>query len=196
MQAVNNEKQLLKLSAEGKEAAFAELFNIYSHKLYGFLLRATGSPEQAEDIIQDIFLRLWKDRENLVNIEQFGGYVYRMAQHRVINAMRRMARETLALEELGKTYPSPIPEVEARLAERDVAATVHLALGQLTPKQKLVYTLSREKGLKHDEIAAFLKISPSTVNNHMIEALRQIRQQLNAAPELLTILAIMIVFLP
>lgn len=195
MESAYNEKELLRWSAEGNEAAFASLFRIYRHKLYGFLLRATGSPETTEDVIQDVFLKLWKDRTNLVHIDQFGGYVYRMAQNRVINSLKRMAKETLILEELGKVQTFAASNAEERLSEKETSRNLHSALNKLTPKQKLVFTLSREQGLKHEEIAAFLKISPSTVNNHMIEALRQLRQQLSTTPEACSLLLIALIFL-
>ncbi len=70
----------------GDATAFAALFRSYKDKLYGFLLRATGSPEMAEDIVQDIFLRLWKNREKLPEIGQFGAYIYQMARNQVINS--------------------------------------------------------------------------------------------------------------
>lgn len=196
MESAYNEKELLRCSAKGDEAAFASLFNMYRHKLYGFLLRATASPETTEDVIQDVFLKLWKDRENLVHIEQFGGYVYRMAQNRVINSLKRMAKETLILEELGKMQVLSVASAEEQLSGKETRSHLHAALNKLTPKQKLVFTLSREQGLKHEEIAAFLNISPSTVNNHMIEALRQLRQQLSISPEACSLLLIVLLFHP
>lgn len=196
MESAKLEQELLKQSAAGDAAAFAELFRMYRHKLYSFLLRASGSPEMAEDITQDIFLKLWKNRELLTGIEQFGGYIYRMAQHQVINSLKRMARETLILGELGKAQPLAGPDAEAQLSLQEVTQSLHHALDKLTPKQKLVYTLSRERGLKHEEIARYLNISPSTVNNHMIEALRLIRQQLRTSPEAFTVLLLLLVFHP
>lgn len=178
MEYVITEKLLLHKAAAGHEESFTRLFLLHKHKLYSFLLRLTDSPEMAEDVIQDVFLKLWKDRENLVNIEQFGGYIYRMAQHQVINAFRRMARETLILSELNNTNAANNTEAEDNLSVREVREMLKTALDKLPPKQKLVFTLSRDQGLKHDEIARQLNISPSTVNNHMIAALRTIREQL------------------
>ncbi|MGO4288269.1 RNA polymerase sigma factor [Chitinophaga sp. RAB17] len=178
MEMVINEQLLLQKAAAGHEESFARLFHLHKHKLYSFLLRLTDSPEMSEDVIQDVFLKLWKDRENLVNIEQFGGYIYRMAQHQVLNAFRRMAKETLILSELNRTGNVLNTNAEDHLNAREVQEMLKSALDKLPPKQKLVYTLSREQGLKHDEIARHLNISPSTVNNHMIAALRTIREQL------------------
>lgn len=131
-----------------------------------------------EDVIQDIFLKLWNDRQNLVHIEQFGSYIYKMAQHRVLNAFRRMAKETLILSELNKSGAAAGASADDDLSVREVRERLKCALDKLPPKQKLVYMLSRDEGLKHEEIARYLNISPSTVNNHMIAALRTIRKQL------------------
>lgn len=180
MELIHNEEQLLQRAAAGSQDAFTALFHLYRHKLYSFLLRTTGSPQIAEDVIQDIFLKLWKDRENLVNIEQFGHYIYRMAQNQVINAMKRMARETLILAELKQQQTAAMSEAEDNLSLREIKEKLQTALDKLPPKQKLVFTLSRDQGLRHDEIARRLNISPSTVNNHMIEALRRLRRQLQS----------------
>ena len=103
-----------------------------------------------------------------------------------------MARETLGLDELGQAQPAIGPDAEAQLRVQEVTRSLHYALEKLTPKQKLVFTLSRERGLKHEEIARYLNISPSTVNNHMIEALRLIRQQLRTSPEALMVLLVLL----
>ncbi|MBO9151250.1 RNA polymerase sigma factor [Chitinophaga sp. GCM10012297] len=188
MEPMNNETELVRYAASGDATAFAALFRLYKDKLYGFLLKATGAPEMAEDIIQDIFLRLWKNREKLPEITHFEGYIYQAARNQVINSLKRMARETLILDELVKTREAGRTDAEDRLNVHEMNKNLHSALEKLTPRQKLVYTLSRDKGLKHEEIARFLDISPSTVNNHLIEALRLIRQQLAARPEAFTIL--------
>jgi len=190
-----NEKDLLRYAAEGNSAAFATLFSNYKDKLYHFLLRANGSPEMTEDIIQDVFLKLWKDRASLAEIQNFGGYLYRMAQNHVINSLKRMATETHIIHELSKKIENACSDVEEHISLQEMNRNLHSALNKLTPKQKLVYTLSRDKGLRHDEIARSLNISPSTVNNHLIEALRIIRRQLRATPDTFTILAYCLLFL-
>jgi RNA polymerase sigma-70 factor (family 1) len=172
------EQELLQLSADGDEAAFTILFNLYKHRLYSYLLRLSGSPEMTEDVIQEIFLKLWDQRTSMGQIEQFGAYVFRMAQHRIINSFKRSAKETLILAELRRQTKSPVSEAEDNLSAREVQRRFHEALEKLSPRQKLIYQLSRDHGLKHDEIAQRLHISRSTVNNHMILALRTIRDHL------------------
>lgn len=175
-----NEKELMQQAAQDSEAAFTTLFHLYKNRLYGYILRLTDSPEMAEDVVQDVFMKLWKNRAGLVEIDHFRGYLFRMAQHHAINAFKRMAAETLLLADKSLQPATMMTHAEEALELKDVQQLLHKVVAKLPPQQKLVYTLSREQGLKHEEIAASLSISLSTVNKHMVQALRAIREQLNS----------------
>jgi RNA polymerase sigma-70 factor (family 1) len=183
---LHNESELLEQAAAGSEAAFTTLFHLYKDRLYSYILRLTGSPEMAEDVVQDVFLKLWKNRSGLTEITHIRGYLFRMAQHHAINAFKRMAKEALLLANKSLEPHSQLTDVEAILERKEVQEVLHKAVSQLTPQQKLVFTLSREQGLKHEEIARQLNISLSTVNKHMILALRTIREQFSNHPDTLT----------
>lgn len=183
----HNETELLQLAAGGGQAAFAELFMQNRHKLFSFLMRLTQSPEATEDVIQDIFMKLWRNRVSLTEIDNFSSYLFRMAQNQCITQFRRMAKETLILSKLASDAPASRSTTEDLLAAKEVQEQLQLAVAKLTPQQKLVFTLSREKGLKYEEIAAELNISASTVKNHMIDALRIIRQHFHTSSNALLI---------
>ena len=175
----HTEKELLQLASQGDEKSFISLFHLHKHKLYTFIIRITESPEITEDIIQDIFLKLWNDRQSLNSIDNLGGYIYRMGQNQAINLFKRMAKETVILAELQKQTTFSSGGAEENLALKDIHKRVAEVLELLSPKQKLIYTMSREDGMKYEEIAQRLNISPSTVKNHMIQALRSIRERLS-----------------
>jgi RNA polymerase sigma-70 factor (family 1) len=178
------EKELLQQASQGSEIAFTTLFHSYKHRLYGYMLRLTGSPEMSEDVVQDVFMKLWNQRATLATIDHFSAYLFRMAQHRAINAFRRMSMEALLVSDRSLQPPVTDLNVEEAIALKDVQQLLHKVVAQLPPQQKLVYTLSREQGLKHEEIAQHLRISLSTVNKHMVLALRTIRKQLSSYPGL------------
>ena len=134
----------------------------------------------AEDVIQDIFLKLWKNRAGLTEIDRFDSYLFRMAQNQCFSHFKRVAKETVILAQLQKEAGVSETDAENTLAAREIQQKIREVLAQLPPQQKLVYTLSREEGLKHDEIAERLNISPSTVKNHMIKALSFVREQMAA----------------
>lgn len=181
----HNDKELLYLSSKGDQAAFTILFHQYKNKLFGFILGITKSPQVTEDIIQDVFCTLWKNRAMLTDVKDFNRYVFRMAQNRCINAFRRTLRENTFLTALQDKTVAETPE--RKLSEKEFRKKLHEVLSQLPVQQKLVYTLSREYGLKYNEIAKELNISPFTVKNHMTQALKTIRNQFNLNPDLASV---------
>ena len=172
------EKIMMQLAAGGDEAAFTQLFYLYRHRLYSFALRITESPELAQDMVQDVFLKLWKDKSHLDKVENFGSFVFKMAQNQAINAFKRMANETLILAKIQNEVLEFETGAEENVEYKEVQHLINDVLKKLPPQQNLVFKLSREQGLKHAEIAQLLKISPYTVKNHLVIALQTIREYL------------------
>lgn len=179
---MQSEKELLQLAAGGNELAFTRLFHGYKYKLYGFVFRLTGSHASAEDVVQDIFEKLWKDRELLVQVERFSSYVFRMAQNQALNGFKRMAREVVILKQLAEAPANATFTPQGHLALKETQERLHNAIQQLPPQQKMVFLLSREEGIKHEEIAKRLHITTGTVKNHMIQALRTLRKHMHQYP--------------
>ncbi len=177
-QRLYTEKSLMQLASTGDKEAFTHLFNLYKHKLFSFSLRITESPELAQDMVQDVFLKLWKDRSCLNQLENFGSFIFKMAQNKSINAFKRMANETLFLSKIQKEVAVFERVTEENMEYKEVQHLINAVLKKLPPQQNLVFKLSREQGLKHREIAVLLKISPYTVKNHLVLALQTIREYL------------------
>ena len=174
-----NEKELLHQLAAGSEEAFRMLFNAYRNKLYTYIYKLSGSAEAAEDTVHDVFLKLWVQRERLTEIQNLNAYLYRMAHNDAFTVFRRMAKETLILAELQKEQGNDERGGgEEKIVQEEVRAFVRQAIDKLTPQQKLVFLLSRQDGLKHDEIAQRLNITKNTVKNHIVEALKFLREEI------------------
>jgi len=174
-----SEQELLKLVASDNEDAFEKLFNAWRDKLYFYILRITDSSEDAEDVVQEVFVKLWLIRKSLHDVEHFGSYLYRMAHNYAISGIRRMARETICFSELqANTNTDNLPADEV-LFQKQLNEKLKATVAALPQQQRLVYTLSREQGLKQEDIAHQLHISISTVQNHMTQALRTIRKELS-----------------
>ncbi len=180
MPPLNNEKELIQQLAEGSEVAFEKLFNAYRNRLYAYVLKLSGSTETASDTVHKVFLQVWQRREKFKEIENFGSYLYRMAQNDVFQAFRQRAKERLMLAELRKDQVSIASfEGEDRIAHQEVLNFIREVVDQLTPQQKQVFLLSREQGMKLSEIAGQLQISERTVKNHISSALRTLREELH-----------------
>lgn len=173
-----NEKQLLQQASEGDEEAFAQIFNAYSHKLYAFIYRLAGSKELAEDVVQDVFLKLWQQRGMLNIVDNFNAFLYRMSYNHAINLLKRLSKETLILMEARQHNSNePLPPDEQMIFNR-VQQYIAKIVNDLPPQQKTVYQLSREQNLTQEGIARRMDISISTVQNHMTQALRKIKESL------------------
>lgn len=168
---------LLSQAAGGNEEAFARLFHLYKDKLFLFLYRISGSKETAEDIIQDVFLKMWLQKDRLSAIDNFNAFLFRATRNHMINQLRRMSKERLArMESLKRKNPVHLPD--AQLGLKNLQQSLNEIIAQLPPQQQNVYRLSREKNLKQEEIARQLGISISTLQNHLTRALKTIQEEL------------------
>ena len=174
----DTEKELLLSASQGSEAAFVALFHQYKHKLYGYSLRLTHSEMLAEDVVQDVFMKLWVDHSSLASIDSFGTYLFRMSKNHILNHFKRTAREMLIVSEIFRESGEGVNNAQDSLAAHEVEQVLKSVVEALPPQQKAVYKLSREEGKSHDEIADLLKISPNTVKNHIVQALATIRTHL------------------
>lgn len=175
---VNREQELLLKIASGSEPAFRELFQAYRRKLFSYIFKITTSRDMAEDAIQEIFLKLWSVRETLPAISNINAYLHRMAHNYAYHGFRRLAKETLLLDHLRKQENSNTCNPAQELLSKEVAAYIQVLVDRLTPQQRKVFLLSREGGLKQEEIASRLNVSISTVKKHMVDALSFLREEI------------------
>jgi RNA polymerase sigma-70 factor (ECF subfamily) len=175
MQQSDNGNELLKQVVQGDEVAFEKLFQLYKNKLYAFIYQLSGSATIAEDVLQDVFLKIWRNRAQLTGIDNFNAYLYRMAQNHAVNVLRRQSREALLLTEVQRLAPQKVFSDEW-LAAKEVQTALQQAIDSLPARQRKVYQLGKEQGLSYEEIANMLNISTSTVRNHMVQALKAIRE--------------------
>lgn len=176
-----NEKILLEKSSQGDEEAFSHLFLQKKDRLYNFLLRFSQSPELVEDIIQDIFLKLWSNKEQLTSIENLDAYLVTLCKHQLINLIRRRAKEAEILSTLGgKAQLHDTNNAPGHLALSETQEKLSAIIEKLPNQQKAAFYLSRQANLKHEEIASLMQISKNTVRNHIIEAMRTLKKSLTS----------------
>ena len=173
-----NEQELLIQVSKGDEFAFRQLFNNYHGKLYSFILKITDSNETAEDTVHDVFLKLWLHKERLPEIQHLNAYLFKMAQNTAYNGLKRLAKRTLVITELEKGNDLESTNPDDKLVRKEVMQLIHNAVGKLTPQQKEVFKMSREEGLKQEDIAKRLNISIFTVKRHLTDALNHLRKEI------------------
>jgi RNA polymerase sigma-70 factor (family 1) len=157
---------------------FKRLFDSYKNRVYGYVMAITHSPYSAEEITQEIFIKLWLCRDLLHEVENLDGYIFTIARNRTLNYLRKAASDRRSLRELQGLAMPQNNNVEERAIVTDYDQLLRDALSLLSPQRRLVFQLSRDGGLNHEQIAEQLHLSRNTVKNHMVEALRFIRSYL------------------
>lgn len=164
---------------EGDEEAFTSLFYRFKDKLYSFLLGITNSETKAEDLVQDIFMKIWQERKEFPEIDNVNAYIFRMAQNYAIDQLRKKSREILFFTDiLNPEEDSSNPNPADILINKEFKQLIDEAVDQLPPQQKKIFVLHRIQGIPHEKIAAMLNLSVSTTQNHMREALINMRMYL------------------
>ena len=172
-----NEAGLLRDIALGNEEAFAALFHQYKGKIYAIAFRMTESQSMAEDILQDIFLRLWLRRNSLTEITQLRAYLYTATRNHVYNALRKLAVEDQRQSGAGWETDLGLSDLlpDTHITEKEYQRFFQQAIDELPERQQLVFKLIKQDGYKREEVAAMLQVSPETVKYQLAQAKRSVK---------------------
>lgn len=170
-----DENELLLRVSKGDEEAFRILYDLYRNKIFFITWKLTHIETLAEDVVQEVFIKLWLHKEELSGINYFNSYLNILTRNHIFNHLRKLANEEAYLRELNAKEAYATHDSFDTLVNNELQNLLNRAVALLPPRQKKVFFLSRIEGLKHKEISAHLHISRSTVKSHMMEALRFIK---------------------
>jgi RNA polymerase sigma-70 factor (family 1) len=184
------EKILLDRLAMGDEAAFRVLYDSYHPRIYSLGMQLTRNAVMAEELVQDVFEKLWKKREQLPQIDHFGAYLKTMVRNTALNQLKRMAHERLILRQLAREAPAAAPPADVLMEQEQFRRLWQESIDRLPPRAREVYLLSRMERLKNAEIAERLGISIYTVKEHLQKAAKLIREHVEGHLDMLVVAAI------
>jgi len=170
----SNEEQLVKRLSEGDEKAFRVLFMRYYPKIRCFLNGLLKSETEAEDLTQDVFVKIWMNRTRFAEVNTFGAYLYVLAKNTAFNYIESKQIRQVGLDErpFEEEYDrNPYEELVAK----DLQLFVNMVVDSMPSQRQAVYRMSRESGLTNDEIAEKLHLAKKTVENHLNLALKELR---------------------
>jgi len=170
-----DEVAVLLAVAAGDQQAFGALFFQHKDRVYTIALTYTENRVIAEEVVQDVFMRVWNNREKLTEIGEFSAWVYIIARNRSLTALQKMVREGERREALISYLPTEVSDTEQRVQANDMDDLLEKALTRLSPQQRKVFVLSRLQGHSRKEVAEILNLTPATVSVHLTIALRSIR---------------------
>lgn len=177
---------------EGDEHFFNLIFGKYRNQLFAYLYKVTKSKELAEEIVLDVFLKLWHGREAITEIQNFEAFLYKVAHNKAIDFFRSAKRSKALQQALWEaiTETPDVDNADNRLIFKNTDALIKEAINQLSPQRKKVFELRHYEDLSYAEIAAALNLSSNTVRNHLAASLQFIRDYLEKNNALVLLLAI------
>ncbi|MBC9928976.1 RNA polymerase sigma factor [Chitinophaga qingshengii] len=174
--SIYDEKDLFRRMANGEDAAFRELFHEYNARLLPFIYKICKSEVIAEEMVQEVFLRVWVNREELAYMERPASWIFRVASNLSVSYLRSLQgkeRQLLSIENITEPVADNVLE---ELTTRELQVLIERAVSQLPPKRQQIYRLSRHEGLSHKEIAEQLSLSQNTVKDQLVISLKYIRE--------------------
>lgn len=172
--------ELLNLLKNGDMKAFDIIYKKYSRRLYGFVFRYIKQEADTEEIVQEVFVKIWQSRDKINIYSSFESFLFTIAHNATVNLLKKRATEQKyvehikSLQQVDETY-----ELTDEIQYKELMHKFHRLLNELSPRQKEIFQLSREEGLSHKEIAEKLGISVQTVKNHLVTTLSFLKSKLD-----------------
>jgi RNA polymerase sigma-70 factor (ECF subfamily) len=187
----DTDTDLLQRMKKGDESAFRELYDRHSRQVAAFVFHLTHSAVDAEDILQETFLKLWTNREQLPAIVHPGNYIFIIARNKTLDHLRKIAQQQKLVDHVWANISNVADALDLQLDARESQQLINTALSRLTEQQRTIFRLSRQEGLDHATIASQLQLSKSRVKNVQVETLRFLREFLSGHSELLLLLFVL-----
>ena len=172
------DKELVELLMTGSQEALGELYVRYKKRLFYACYQYVRNKDDAEDIVQDIFLQLWEKRHDLNPELSFSGYVRTIAQNTTLKLFRHFDVHSRFAQNILMNETDSTNETEDAIIDNDYVKLLNELIERLPPRQKEIFRLSRIEGLSHQEISKQMNISVENVRNQVSLALKKIKSQL------------------
>ncbi|MCT2561832.1 RNA polymerase sigma factor [Chryseobacterium herbae] len=176
-----NEKDLLLRLRDGDEYAFESLYRTYSRRILIGVVRFVKDEDQAQEILQDVFIRIWNHRKNIDPDKSFQSYLFSIANNLVRDFFRKAAHDRKLQASLIARGTELYDHIETALYHKETTAILHSAIETLPLQRKTIFTLCRLEGKSYDEVASIMGITVSTVGNQLVKATRSVKRYFYAS---------------
>ena len=167
--------------ASGNQEAFRRLFNVYNARLVEFAFALVRNKEAAIDVVNEVFVKLWKGRDRVPGILNLRVYLYTATKNTALNYLSHKARQLITepFDDLSiQLREEQCPDQELITAE--IFNMIKMAVEELPPRCKMIFKLVREDGLKYKEVAEILNVSVKTVDAQMVIAVKKISEKVKS----------------
>lgn len=160
----------------GDEQAFEQVYQHFSARLYGNLLKIVKSEEIARELLQELFLKVWEKRDQINPDKPFRAYLFRIAENLAYDFFRKAARDKKLQARLVAKGIGSYSHVEEMLINKEYNGLLQQAIDALPPRRRQIFRLCKLDGKSYEEAAVQLGLSTSTINDHIVKAIRFIRK--------------------
>lgn len=172
----------------GDVEAFHKLYVLYSARLYGMLVKLTKSETVSEDLLQNVFLKVWTGRDHIDPTQTFRAYLFKIAENLAYDFFRQSERDLRRRKELLLRTILYYEQGDEACYRHEKEMALYQAIESLPPQRKQVFTLCKLNGKSYEEVSQLLRISASTINDHIVKATRFLRERLKGQFLLLLLL--------
>ncbi len=173
-----SDKELVIKLKRGDVDAFTVLYQRYSKRLFGFCYKLLGAKEEAEDIVQRTFLKVWKNRQHINEEKSFSAFLYTISHNKALNILKRMVNERYYLNTIEYQLNDCSNSVLKEVYYNELNSSLEKLIKQLPQRRKEIFLLSRNEGLSYREIGRKLNISENSVNTQISLAIKFIKSKL------------------
>lgn len=190
----HDDQRLVQLLQKGDVAAFDALFGEYSQKLYGFALKYFKNQSDAEELVQEVFVKVWENRRTLKSDLSFKSYLFTIALNQIRKHFNKKATSLKYFESL-QNDPEMVDHPSLQNDDYEsVFQEINKLIEQMPPRRREIFMKSKLEGKSSKEIAAEMNISAGTVDNQVSEALRFMRSKLNSGNFSLLLFAVLFIY--
>lgn len=167
------------LIAQGDQRKFKQLMDLTADELLLFASGFIRNKEIAEEIVSDVFVKIWNNRKELGNVKNLKSYLFISVKNGCLTHLRKVKKEKIiSIDEFSDFHFLPVEGPENDYIDSEIRNEIYQSIEKLPPKCKLAFTLAKINGLKYKEIAEVMGVTEKTVNNHLVAAVKKITETL------------------
>ena len=172
----SEEKDLILRLKTADEDAFKEIYLLYSKRIYGNFLKLVKSESIAQELLQDVFMKIWDKKYEIDPEKSFRSFLFCIAENLAYDFFRKASRDKILQKKLIAAAIDQYTHVEESMFEKEKSFLLYEAIKTLPPQRKLVFELCKLEGKSYDEVSRLLAISQSTISDHIVKANRFLKE--------------------
>jgi len=172
----HDERELLSLLKQGNEQAFEKIYNSYSSRLFGNVFKMVKSETTTQEILQDVFIKIWSNRASIDLDKSFRSYLFRIAENQVYDFFRKASRDKKIQAQLFAAATEEYEHIETIIHRKENALLLQKAIESLSPQRQQIFRLIKLDNKSYEEVSRQLGISVSTISDHIVKANKTIRE--------------------